>query len=131
VLRKFRRKILGRVRLLIGCHSIPLRSDRDHDLVALFDTLGFECGCLLFPADVELYDPSCNINRGSGGTQEWPPKNERWYLTIDIHFEYHEVHMHEKIPDSYRDIFRDSHRMPDRLIHQLQMQGSRDQGIMI
>jgi hypothetical protein len=39
--------------------------------------------------------------------------------------------MHEKIPDSYRDIFRDSHRMPDRLIHQLQMQGSRDQGIMI
>jgi hypothetical protein len=36
--------------------------------------LGFECRCLLFPADVELYDPSCNINRGSGGTQEWPPK---------------------------------------------------------
>jgi hypothetical protein len=90
VSRKFHRKILGYVGLLIGCHSIPLQSDRDHDLVALFGTLGFECGCLLFPADVELYDPSCNINRGSSGTQEWPPKNE-WYLTIDIHFEYHEM----------------------------------------
>jgi hypothetical protein len=44
--------------------------NRDHDLVALFGTLWFECECLLFPADVELYDPSCNINRGSGGTQE-------------------------------------------------------------
>jgi hypothetical protein len=53
-------------------------------LVALFGTLGFECGCLLFPADVELYDPSCNIKCGSGGTQEWPPKNER-YLMTDIH----------------------------------------------
>jgi hypothetical protein len=70
VSRKFRRKILGYVGLLIGCHSIPLQSNRDHDLVALFGTLGFECGCLLFPADVELYDPSCNINRGSSGTQE-------------------------------------------------------------
>ncbi len=60
--RKFHRKILGCAGLLIECHSIPLRSDHDHDLVALFGTLGFECGCLLFPADVELYDPSCNIN---------------------------------------------------------------------
>jgi hypothetical protein len=63
VSRKFRRKILSCAGLLIGCHSISLWSDRDHDLVALFDTLGFECGCLLFTADVELYDPSCNINR--------------------------------------------------------------------
>jgi hypothetical protein len=68
--RKFSRKILDCVGLLIECHSIPLQPDRDHDLFALFSTLGFECGCLLFPADVELYDPSCNINRGSGGTQE-------------------------------------------------------------
>jgi hypothetical protein len=82
--------------------------DCDHDLVALFCTLGFECECLLFPADVELYDPSYNINRGSGGTQEWPPKNER-YLTTDIHFKYYEVHRHERIPDSHRDIFHDSH----------------------
>jgi hypothetical protein len=99
-------------------------------LVALFDTLGFESGCLLFPADVDLYDPSCNINRGSGGTQEWPPKNKQ-YLMIDIHFKHHEVHMHERIPDSHRDIFCDSHWMLDRLIHQLQMQGSREQGIVI
>jgi hypothetical protein len=35
-------------------------------------------------------------------------KNER-YLMTDIHFEYHEVHRHERIPDSHRDIFRDSH----------------------
>jgi hypothetical protein len=42
-------------------------------LVALFGTLGFECECLLFPADVELYDPSYNINRASGGTQELSP----------------------------------------------------------
>jgi hypothetical protein len=63
---------------------------------------------VVFPADVELYDPSCNINHGSGGTQEWPPKNEQ-YLTIDIHFEYHEVHMHERIPNSHWDIFHDSH----------------------
>jgi hypothetical protein len=35
--------------------GISLRSDHDHDLVALFGTLGFECECLLFPVDVELY----------------------------------------------------------------------------
>jgi hypothetical protein len=115
---------------LVGCHSIPLWSDHDHDLVALFSTLGFECRCLLFPADVEHYCPSCNINRGSGGTQEWPSKNER-YLTIDSHFEYHEVHKHERILDSHRDTFRDSHWTPDRLIHQVPMQGSGDQRIMI
>jgi hypothetical protein len=57
------------------------------ELVALFGTLGFECGCLLFPTNAELYDPNCNINCGSGGTQEWPPKNKR-HLTTDIHFEY-------------------------------------------
>jgi hypothetical protein len=130
VSRKFYRKILGCTRLLIGCHSIPLRSDHDNDLVALFSTLGFECGCLQFPADVELYDPTCNINRASSGTQEWPPKDE-WYLTTNIHFEYHEVHMHKRIPNSHLDIFCNSHWMLDRLIHQLQMQGSRDQGIMI
>jgi hypothetical protein len=130
MLRKFHRKILGCAGLLIGCQSILLQSDRDHDLVALIDTLGFECECLLFPTDVELYDPSCNINHGSGGTQEWPPKNE-WYLMTDIHLEYHKVHRYERIPDSHRDIFRNSHWMPDRLIRQLQMQGSRNQGIMI
>jgi hypothetical protein len=123
--RTFCRKIIGCVGLLIRCHSIPLRSDRDHDLVALFSTLGFEFGRLLFPVDVELYDPSCNINRGSGGTQEWPPKNKK-YLMRDIHFEYHEVHRHERIPDSHRDIFYNSHWTQDRLIHQLQMQGSGD-----
>jgi hypothetical protein len=85
----------------------------------------FECGCLLFPVDVELYDPSYNINRGSGDTQEWPPKNER-YLMKDIHFEYHKVHRHERIPDSHQDIFHDSHQTLDQLIHQLQIQGSRD-----
>jgi hypothetical protein len=57
-------------------------------------------------------------------------QNER-YLTIDIHFEYHEVHMHERILDSHQDIFCDSRWTPNRLIHQLPMQGSRDQGIMI
>jgi hypothetical protein len=75
LLRKCRREIHGCAGLLIGCHSIPLRSDCDHDLVALFGTLGFECECILFLAEVELYDPSCKINRGSSGTQEWPPKN--------------------------------------------------------
>jgi hypothetical protein len=67
--RKFHRKILGCTGLLIVCHTIPLRSDHDHDLVALFGTLGFECECLIFPANVELYDPSCNSNHGSGGTK--------------------------------------------------------------
>jgi hypothetical protein len=128
--KKICRKILSCAGLLIGCHNIPLRSDRDHDLVALFGTLEFECGCFLFPTDVELYDPSCNINRGSGGTQELPPKNEQ-YLMTDIHFEYHEVHRHERILDSHLDIFSDSHWRLDRLICQLQMQGSRDQGILI
>jgi hypothetical protein len=75
--RKFRQKILGYAGLLIGCHSIPLWSHHDHDLVALFDTLRFECECLLLPADVELDDPSCNINHSPSGTQEWPPKNKR------------------------------------------------------
>jgi hypothetical protein len=99
-------------------------------LVALFGTLEFECGCLLFPPDVELYDPSYNNNHCFGGTQEWPPKNEQ-YLTTNIHFEYHKVHKHERIPDSHWDIFRDSHWMLGPLIDQLQMQGSRDKGIMI
>jgi hypothetical protein len=106
--RIFHRKILGYVGLRIGCHSIPLLSDRDHDLVALLGTLGFECECLLFSADIELHDPSCNINRGSGGTQEWLPKNER-YLIIDTHLEYHEDHRYERIPDSHYDIFRNCH----------------------
>jgi hypothetical protein len=130
VSRKFHSQILGCTGLLIGCHSIPLQSDRDHDLVALFGTLGFECECFLFPTDVELCDPSYNINRGSGGTQEWPPKNEQ-YLTMNIHFEHHKVHRHERIPNSHQDIFHHSHWTPDRLIRQLQMQGSMDQGIMI
>jgi hypothetical protein len=42
-----------------------------------------------------------------------------------------EVHRHKRIPDSLWDIFCDSHWTSDRLILQLQMQGSRDQGIMI
>jgi hypothetical protein len=128
--RKFCRKILSCAGLLIGCHSIPLESNHDHDLVALLGTPGIECEHLLFPADVELYDPSSNFNCGSGGTQDWPPKNER-YLTTDIHLEYHEVYMYETIPDSRRDIFRNSHWMSDRLIRKLQMHGSRDQEIMI
>jgi hypothetical protein len=65
--------------------------------------------------NVELYDPSCNINRGSCGNQEWPPKNER-YLMMDIHFEYHEVHRHERIPNSHQDIFHDSYWTSDQLI---------------
>jgi hypothetical protein len=128
--KKIRRKILGCTGLLIGCHTIPLQSDRDHDLVALLGTLGFERECLLFLADVELYDPTCNITRGSGGTQEWPPKNEQ-YLMTDIHLKYHEVHIYERLPNSHRDIFRNSHSTLERLIRQLQMHGSRDQGIMI
>jgi hypothetical protein len=106
--RKIWQKILGCAGLLIGCHSILLWSDRDHDLVALFGTLGFECECLLLPADVELDDPSYTINYGSSGTQEWPPKNNRG-LTRDIHLEYHEVHGYERIPDSHRDIFHNSY----------------------
>jgi hypothetical protein len=117
-LRRFHRKILGCAELLIGCHSIPLQSDHDHDLVAPLGTLGFECECLLFPADVDIYDPSCNINHGSGGTQEWPPKNEL-YLTTDIHLEYHKVHVCEIIPNSHRDIFYNSHWTSDQLIYQL------------
>jgi hypothetical protein len=49
----------------------------------------------------------------------------------DIYFEYYKVHRHKKIPDSHWDIFRNSHWMSDRLICQLQMQGSGDQGIMV
>jgi hypothetical protein len=99
-------------------------------LVELLGTIGFKCECILFPTDVELYDPNCNINRGSGGTQEWPPTNE-WYLTIDIHLEYHEVHRYERISNSHWDISRNSHWTLDQLIYQLQMHGSRDRGIMI
>jgi hypothetical protein len=114
--RKFHRKIFNCAGLLIGSHSIPLQSDCDHDLVALLGILGFECECLLFPIDVELYDPSYNINHGSGGTQEWPPKNEQ-YLTTDIHLEYHEVHRYERNSDSHQDIFRNSLWTLNRLIH--------------
>jgi hypothetical protein len=130
VSRKFCRKILGCAGLLIGCHSIPLWSDRDHDLVALLGTLQFECECLFFPVDVKLYDPSCNINRGSGGTQDgWmlSDTTQSWEAIL----EYQIVHRHKRIPDSHQDIFHGSHWKPDRLICQLQMHGSRDQRIMI
>jgi hypothetical protein len=100
--RKFRQKILGCAKLLIECHSIPLWSDRDHYLVALFGTLGFD-------------GPSYNINCGPSDTQEWPPKNKRRLMT-KIHLEYHKVHRYERIPDSHRDIFRNSYWVPDRLI---------------
>jgi hypothetical protein len=106
--RKFWQKILGCAGLLIGCHSIPLWSDHDHDMVALFGTMGLECECLLLPIDVELDDLSCNINRGSSGAQECPPKN-KWFLKTDIHLEYHEVHGYQRIPNSHQDIFRNSH----------------------
>jgi hypothetical protein len=84
--RKNRRKILGCAGLRIGCHSIPLWSDHDHDhdLVALFGTLGFEYECLLFSADVELYDPSWNINRGSGGTKNGFPRMSGIWRQISI-----------------------------------------------
>jgi hypothetical protein len=100
-----------------------LWSDHDHDLVTQFGTHGFECECLLLPIDVELDDPSCNINHGSSDTQEWTPKN-KWSLTTDIHFEYHEVHGYERIPDSHWDIFRNSYWTLDRLTRQLQMHGT-------
>jgi hypothetical protein len=44
--------------------------------------------------------------------------NER-YLMTNIHFKYHEVHKHERIPNSDRNIFCDSHRTLDQLIRQL------------
>jgi hypothetical protein len=100
VSRKFHRKKFGGAGLLIGCHSIPLWSDRDHDLVALFGTLGFECKCLLFPADVEIYDPSCNINRGSGGTQDRCMSSDTAH-SWETNLEYHKVHRHERIPNSH------------------------------
>jgi hypothetical protein len=90
----------------------------------------FECECQLFSADVELYYPSCNINRGSGGTQDGCLSSDTAHSCEAI-LEYHEVHMHERIPDSHQDIFHGTHWKLDRLIHQLQMQGSRDKGIMI
>jgi hypothetical protein len=93
---------------LIGCHSIPLWSNRDHDLVALFGTLGFECGCLLFPADVELYDPSYSISHGSGDTQDGCLSSDTTHSWEAI-LEYHKVQRHERIPDSHRDIFHGSH----------------------
>jgi hypothetical protein len=86
--------------ILIECHSIPLRSDHDHGLVALLDTIGFECECLLFPADVELYDPSCNINRGSGGTQDGCLSSGTTHSWEAI-LEHHEVPRHERISDSH------------------------------
>jgi hypothetical protein len=89
-------------------------------LVALFGTHGFECECLLFPADVELYDPSYNINRGSGDTLDGCLSSDTaqsWEAIL----EYHKVHKHERIPDSHLDIFRRSHWKLDRLIRQLQM----------
>jgi hypothetical protein len=98
--RKFYRKILGYDGLLIGCHSIPLWYDHDHELVALFCTLEFEYECLLFPTDVELYDPSCNINRGSAGTQDGCLSSGTAHSWGAI-LEYHEVYRHERILDSH------------------------------
>jgi hypothetical protein len=87
-------------------------------LVALFGTLGFECECLLFLADVELYDPSGNINRASGGTQDGRLSSNTAHSWETI-LEYHEVHKHERNPDSHWDIFRSFHWKPNRLIRQL------------
>jgi hypothetical protein len=49
----------------------------------------------------------------------------------DIHLEYHKVYRYKRIPYSHWDILCNSHWTPDRLICQLQMHGSRDQGSMI
>jgi hypothetical protein len=62
--------------------------------------LGLNVDVIPFPAVVGFCDPNWNINRGSDGTQEWPPKNVR-YLMTDVHIEYHEVHRHERILDSH------------------------------
>jgi hypothetical protein len=80
--------------------------------------LGLNLDVSSFLLMLSFYDPSCNINHGFGRTQEWSPNYER-YLMTNIHFQYHEVHRHERIPDSHWDIFRNSHWMSDRLIHQL------------
>jgi hypothetical protein len=77
-------------------------------LLHFFGTLGFECECLLFHGDVELYDPSRNINRGSGGTQDRCLSSDTAHSWEAI-LEYHEVHRHERIPNSHHDIFRGSH----------------------
>jgi hypothetical protein len=50
---------------------------------------------------------------------------------INIHLEHHEIHRYERTPEFHQDIFRNPNRMPDRLIRQLQMNESRNQGIMI
>jgi hypothetical protein len=99
-------------------------------LVALFGTHGIECECLLFPTDVELYNASCNINHGFGGIQDGCMSSDTAHSWEAI-LEYHEVHRPERIPDSQWDIIRGSHWKLDQLICQMQMQGSRDQGIMI
>jgi purine-cytosine permease-like protein len=39
--------------------------------------------------------------------------------TSIVILEYYEVHRYERIPDFHRDIFRNSHWTPDRLIRQL------------
>jgi hypothetical protein len=69
--------------------------------------LGLNVNVYSFPLMLSFMIPAA-INRGSGGTQEWPPKNER-YLTTDIHLEYHKVHRYERILNSHWDIFRNSH----------------------
>jgi hypothetical protein len=128
--RKFSRKILDCARLLIGCHSILSCLIVTMTWLHFLVRLGLNVDVSSFLLMLSFYDPSCNINRCSGGTQEWPPKNKR-YLMSHIHFKYHKVHRHERIPDSHQDIFLNSHWTSDRLIRQLQMQGSGDQGIMI
>jgi hypothetical protein len=116
--RKIHRKIHVCVGLLFGCHSIPLWSDCDHDFIALFGTLGFECECLIFPIDVELYDHRCITNRGSGGTQDGCLSLDTAHSWETI-LEYHKVQRHDRIPDSRRDIFYGCHWNPDQLIRQL------------
>jgi hypothetical protein len=92
--------------------------------------LGLNVNVSSFPLMLSLMIPTATSIVAPAVLKNAPPKNKRCMMT-DIHLEYHEVHGYERILDSHRDIFCNSHRMPDRLIYQLQMHGSRDQGIMI
>jgi hypothetical protein len=73
--RKFQSKILGCTRLVICATGELVAADVASCsglivtmMVAQFGTVGFECECLLILADVELDDPSYNIDHGSSST---------------------------------------------------------------
>jgi hypothetical protein len=105
--RKFHRKILGGARLLIGVIAFLSSVIVTMTWLHCSAPLGLNVNVSSFPLMLSFMIPAATSIVALAVL-----KNE-WYLTTDIHLEYHEVHRYERIPDSHWDIFHNSHWTSD------------------